>query len=350
MNAGIWEFKFRGLTATEWDTAIGTTFNHNSSNNTFAVANNGDEWTFELDLPNGRFRYFTEAAPPGPDGDYNENGTVDAADYVLWRNDPASHGGSPAGYNTWRANFGESNVVTWLARSPQLGDQQLVDLGGGKYELNMTGLTPQTDYDFRVLRSDASAIVPGSNMRVRANAAGEIGLKVHELTGTSWGDGWSPANTPRVGYEDHNEFDWDIMGSFNAWSAPLVQLTDQGNGLHTGSFTIDTPGSYEFKFRQQDDWNTSIGSDFGNAAGNATVTSTAPGQLWNFELDLPNGRWRAYTGAASLGAAVPEPGAIVLVLVCGLVLCVTPRRHQLGRLAVTPTSRRRASPMGNLRW
>jgi hypothetical protein len=342
MNAGIWDFKFRGLTATEWDTAIGTTFNHNSPNNTFAVANNGDEWTFELDLPNGRFRYFTEAAP-GLAGDHNDNGSVDAADYVTWRNDPAAHGGQQ-GYDTWRANFGKTGPqVTWLARNnpiagqTQLPEQELVAVGAGNYELNMTGLVPQTDYEFRVLRSDASAIVPGTNMRVRANAAGEIDLKLHELTGTSWGDGWSPANTHRVGYEDHNEFDWDIMGSVDNWTAPLVQLTDQGNGLHTGSLTIPTPGNYVFKFRQQDDWNTSIGDDFGNGAANATFTSTAPDQVWNFELDLPNGRWRAYTGAASLGAAVPEPGSIALVLVCGLVLCA--RRNQLGRLAVTQISR-----------
>ena len=143
-------------------------------------------------------------------------------------------------------------------------------------------------------------------MRVRANAAGEIDLNLHELTGTSWGDGWSPANTHRIGYDDHDEFNWDIMGSFNAWAAPLVELTDQGNGLHTGSFTIDTPGSYDFKFRQAGDWNTSIGADFGNGAANAMLTSTTAGEVWNFELDLPNGRWRAYTGAASLGAAVPR--------------------------------------------
>ncbi len=334
MNTGIWEFKFRGLTATEWDTAIGTTFNHNSPNNTFAVANNGDEWTFELDLPNGRFRYFTEAAPVGPSGDYNRNGSVDAADYVAWRNDPGSFGGDPAGYNTWRSNFGKTGPqVTWLARNnalagqTQLPEQELVALGAGKYELNMTGLTPQTDYEFRVLRSDASAIVPGTNLRVRANAAGEIDLNLHELTGTSWGDGWSPANTHRIGYGDHDEFNWDIMGSFNAWAAPLVELTDQGNGLHTGSFTIDTPGSYDFKFRQAGDWNTSIGADFGNGAANAMLTSTTAGQVWNFELDLPNGRWRAYTGAPSLGAAVPEPSAVVLALLCGLVVCGTPRRR-----------------------
>ena len=40
------------------------------------------------------------------DGDYNGNGTVDAADYVVWRN-----GDSPddtqAGYDLWKANFGK---------------------------------------------------------------------------------------------------------------------------------------------------------------------------------------------------------------------------------------------------
>jgi hypothetical protein len=36
--------------------------------------------------------------------DYNADGTVDAADYVVWRKNP---GGSPDGYNTWRANFGQ---------------------------------------------------------------------------------------------------------------------------------------------------------------------------------------------------------------------------------------------------
>lgn len=45
---------------------------------------------------------------PGIDGDYNDDGNVDAADYVLWRKDPNTYGGDPAGYNAWRANFGNS--------------------------------------------------------------------------------------------------------------------------------------------------------------------------------------------------------------------------------------------------
>jgi hypothetical protein len=42
-------------------------------------------------------------------GDYNGDGSVDAADYVVWRKDPASFGGDPDGYNTWQANFGNSS-------------------------------------------------------------------------------------------------------------------------------------------------------------------------------------------------------------------------------------------------
>jgi len=37
-------------------------------------------------------------------GDYNLDGIVDAADYVVWRK---TNGSNPAGYQTWRTNFGE---------------------------------------------------------------------------------------------------------------------------------------------------------------------------------------------------------------------------------------------------
>jgi hypothetical protein len=36
-------------------------------------------------------------------GDFNRDGTVDAADYVLWRKSPADFGGDPDEYNSWRA-------------------------------------------------------------------------------------------------------------------------------------------------------------------------------------------------------------------------------------------------------
>ncbi len=46
-----------------------------------------------------------EVTSPGLPGDFNTDGKVDAADYVLWRKNPGSFGG-PTGYNTWRDNFG----------------------------------------------------------------------------------------------------------------------------------------------------------------------------------------------------------------------------------------------------
>ena len=37
-------------------------------------------------------------------GDFNGNGAIDAADYVVWR----KTNGAPAGYDTWRSNFGRT--------------------------------------------------------------------------------------------------------------------------------------------------------------------------------------------------------------------------------------------------
>ncbi|CAE7343166.1 bsn [Symbiodinium sp. CCMP2456] len=46
-------------------------------------------------------------AAPGLAGDYNGDGRVDAADYTVWR-DGNSPDNSPAGYDVWAANYGES--------------------------------------------------------------------------------------------------------------------------------------------------------------------------------------------------------------------------------------------------
>ena len=41
-------------------------------------------------------------------GDYNGNGVVDAADYVVWRKTD----GTPAGYNAWRTHFGQTAATS----------------------------------------------------------------------------------------------------------------------------------------------------------------------------------------------------------------------------------------------
>jgi hypothetical protein len=47
---------------------------------------------------------FEEFIDPALPGDFNGDGTVDAADYVVWR----KNGGTPEEYATWRANFGQT--------------------------------------------------------------------------------------------------------------------------------------------------------------------------------------------------------------------------------------------------
>jgi hypothetical protein len=61
----------------------------------------------------------------GIPGDYNDNGTVDAADYVVWRNSD----GTQPGYNTWRTNFGRtaaSGAGVILSAVPELNTAGLV--------------------------------------------------------------------------------------------------------------------------------------------------------------------------------------------------------------------------------
>jgi hypothetical protein len=48
-------------------------------------------------------------APPDDDGDHNDDGFVNAADYVAWRKTPGSHGGVPDGYDDWYETFGQAS-------------------------------------------------------------------------------------------------------------------------------------------------------------------------------------------------------------------------------------------------
>jgi hypothetical protein len=66
-------------------------------------------------------------------GDYNGNGVVDAADYVVWRDNPASlqnEGASPgvvnqADYDFWRSRFGATAGSGTLATVPEPGANRI---------------------------------------------------------------------------------------------------------------------------------------------------------------------------------------------------------------------------------
>jgi hypothetical protein len=71
----------------------------------------GDDGTLD-DINMNNFagdQFFTLTVPgtPGLTGDHNDDGTVDAADYVAWRK---TDGGNQAGYDAFRQQFGQTAV------------------------------------------------------------------------------------------------------------------------------------------------------------------------------------------------------------------------------------------------
>jgi hypothetical protein len=66
-------------------------------------------------------------------GDYDGNGIVNAADYVLWRKSPGSFGGA-GGYTTWRSHFGAtsgSGSGLGMQAVPEPGSFALLSLAAG---------------------------------------------------------------------------------------------------------------------------------------------------------------------------------------------------------------------------
>ena len=78
-------------------------------------------YIFTRSLSESEIQTLVNIAPPGVEGDYNADGRVDAADYVVWRKNPEAFGGDPGGYNTWRTNFGRMAAAAGQSAVPEPG-------------------------------------------------------------------------------------------------------------------------------------------------------------------------------------------------------------------------------------
>jgi hypothetical protein len=88
-----------------WD-AAGNLYYVSSGQGLYRELSPGGHTTTTLTWNGTTYTFDSQSTNASLTGDYNGDGKVDAADYVLWRKNPANFGGDPAGYNAWRGNFG----------------------------------------------------------------------------------------------------------------------------------------------------------------------------------------------------------------------------------------------------
>lgn len=154
--------------------------------------------------------------PPLP-GDYNGNGIVDAADYVVWRKNVGQSNTLPgdvspgsvdaSDYNVWRSNFGAT-----AGGSPDSSSQQIGAAGNGGPHIQILdqGLTPAGKHAYLVQVASSGPLselaielgIDGGIVDVRA-----LDARVNDATTAAFNDG---AN----GYSDnedtfYNDADWD---------------------------------------------------------------------------------------------------------------------------------------------
>jgi autotransporter-associated beta strand protein len=111
-TGAILDLKFSGIPDT-----IGSLFIDGASQpaGIWGAEGSGAPFTSPLITGTGMLEV-TQFIPPPLAGDFNDDGRVDTADYVIWRKTD----GTPTGYNDWRTNFGRTSA----------GAGSVSDLGG----------------------------------------------------------------------------------------------------------------------------------------------------------------------------------------------------------------------------
>jgi hypothetical protein len=74
------------------------------SSTAYSIDDAGDVFGVGFNYTDGQYHAVEWLPTPALSGDFNSDGKVDAADYVVWR----KSNGSQSGYNTWRSHFGQS--------------------------------------------------------------------------------------------------------------------------------------------------------------------------------------------------------------------------------------------------
>jgi autotransporter-associated beta strand protein len=226
-----------------------------------------------------------------PAGDYNGNGTVDAADYALWRKNPGAYGGDPAGYNTWKSNFGSTGggvgALNVGAGSVAVDTLNLnvgsVTATGG---VNVaTALTGNGTITGNVTLASGASVSPGPSIGVLSFAnnltLGSSGVVTIQLGGTTAGTGYDQI---------------DVDGALAAGGTLQVLLANGFVPSAGNSFNI-------FDF-------ASISGTFSNVV--------LPAGTWNQTQLYTTGVLTLTAPGLGAGSAVPEPSSLAFLLLATL--------------------------------
>jgi hypothetical protein len=105
-----------------------------------ALAGQSTSDDFDWLIDNFTVELFGSNAPAGLLGDFNEDGKVDAADYIIWRKNETANNPLPnddglttqaARFSLWKANFGEMTMPgSGAGAVPEPASMALLVLGG----------------------------------------------------------------------------------------------------------------------------------------------------------------------------------------------------------------------------
>jgi hypothetical protein len=277
-------------------------------------------------------------------GDYNHNGTVDAADYTVWRDTLGSAAArgeganaspdevvGPEDYGVWKDQFGKGTTLgdyTYAPGDPSyvstealigpavpgLGQGELIDRD---YALGAGGCTDDSGagctFGEEEFALDVDPMEVGTNESNHRNFNNTIDLRMaldNSNTAGVWGSG-DPGSYPLVEGED----DPENVTTGIEFSIPLSAIGDPTGDIKITAFINN--GSHDYLSNQ--------------VSGEGIVAANIGNLMPDFEVEFDGNQYVTVpnpgAGAGALAAnAVPEPASVGLAIVAALAVLGLKRR------------------------
>lgn len=194
----------------------------------------------------------------------------------------------------------------------------MAQTSSGIWQATITGLSPDSRYEFKVTEGDWNWDAPGTgNSWLYTDASGDVTITYDANT---YSDGWYSASG-RIGV-NNDPGTWTAVGDWQGWNNanPATSMASIGGGIYELAYVISSPGTYQYKAVDTGSWDA-IGSDArGVNANTLAFTTTDANQTVDFLVNALNGTIQADV------TAVPEPASATLLGISGLVLLAARRR------------------------